>query len=132
MQLLLSGGIVLFIIILVSIFALYIFLERLFYILKEPAKADVLMEDVNSAIDDHDLDEALAISAEHGGPVARVLEYALSRLPYGRAAVESAFEEATVEEEQSLTKNLSMLATIAQVATLLGASRYSHRYDYVL
>lgn len=120
MSLLQSGGFILLVIIAVSIFALYLFLERLFYLLKEPNEADVLMDDVNTAINDRDLDEALAICSEHGGPVARVLEYALSRLPYGRAAVESAFEEASLEEEQVLTRNLRTLATIAQIAPLLG------------
>ncbi len=120
MSLLLSGGLILLIIIGVSIFALYLFLERLFYLLKESTDTNILMDDVNAAVNDRDLDEALAICSEHGGPVARVLEYALSRLPYGRAAVESAFEEATLEEEQILTRNLSTLATIAQIAPLLG------------
>ncbi len=120
MSLLANGGFILFVIIGVSIFALYLFLERLFYLLKEPSDTDVLMDDVNAAVNDRDLDEALAICSEHGGPVARVLEYALSRLPYGRAAVESAFEEATLEEEQILTRNLSTLAIIAQIAPLLG------------
>jgi hypothetical protein len=75
---------------------------------------------VNAAVRDRDLDLALEACEQHGGPVARVLQAALLRLPYGRQAVEAAFAEASLLEEQSLTRGLRPLATIAQVAPLLG------------
>ncbi|MEZ4606532.1 MAG: MotA/TolQ/ExbB proton channel family protein [Deinococcales bacterium] len=120
MSLILNGGPVLFAIILVSIYGLYLFLERLFRISRERLEVDKLMDEVNAAIDQRDIDLALNACENHGGPVARVLSYALSRLPYGRTAVEAAFEEAALEEEQHLTKGLRALATIAQIAPLLG------------
>lgn len=120
MELLRSGGPVLIGIILLSLFAVYRFVERLLYLLKEPNNTDKLMMDVNTAIDNRDLEGALAICEEHEGAVSRVLEYALSRLPFGRASVEAAFEEAALVEEQQLSKGLRSLATVAQVSPLLG------------
>jgi biopolymer transport protein ExbB len=120
MQLLLSGGPVLAVIILVSLYAVYLFTERSLKLSRERVEADTLMSRVNSAIRERDLDTALAACEAHGGPVARVMQAALQRLPYGRAAVEAAFQEAYLSEEQHLSRGLRPLATIAQVSTLLG------------
>ena len=120
MSLLLSGGPILVIIVLASLYGLYLFLERSFSLSRERVDADRLMVQVNRAVHDRDLESALIACEDHGGPVARVLGAALSRLPYGRGAVEAAFQEASIQEEQSLTRGLKPLATIAQVTPLLG------------
>ncbi|MBA2667712.1 MAG: MotA/TolQ/ExbB proton channel family protein [Trueperaceae bacterium] len=120
MDLLISGGIVLLAIALLSIYAVYLFLVRFFKLSRERLDADQLMSRVNAAVRDRDLELALDACEQHGGPVARVLHAALLRLPYGRQAVEAAFQEASLQEEQRLTKGLRPLATIAQVAPLMG------------
>ena len=120
MKLLLSGGPVLVAIILISLFGAYLFFARFLKLSKERLEADVLMAKVNRAVQERDLEQALSVCDVHGGPVARVLKAALNRLPYGRSAVEAAFQEASLQEEQSLTRGLRPLATIAQVAPLLG------------
>jgi biopolymer transport protein ExbB len=120
MDLLISGGVVLLAIVAISVYAVYLFFVRLFKLAKERLDTDELMARVNAAVRDRDLDLALDACEQHGGPVARVLQAALLRLPYGRQAVEAAFAEASLLEEQSLTRGLRPLATIAQVAPLLG------------
>ena len=120
MDLLISGGVVLVAIFVLSVYAVYLFFVRLFKLSRERVDAEVLMVRVNAAVRDRDLDLALEACEQHGGPVARVLQAALLRLPYGRQAVEAAFAEASLLEEQSLTRGLRPLATIAQVAPLLG------------
>ena len=120
MDLLRSGGPVLIAILLISLYALYLFLERLFKLSKERMDVDRLMVRVNAAVRERNLEMALIACENHGGPIARVLKAALTRLPYGRAAVEAAFQEATLGEEQRLTRGLRPLGTIAQVAPLLG------------
>ena len=120
MKLLLSGGPVLVAILLISLYGTYLFFARFLKLSKERLAADVLMAKGNRAVQERDLEKALSVCDAHGGPVARVLKAALNRLPYGRSAVEAAFQEASLEEEQSLTRGLRPLATIAQVAPLLG------------
>ena len=105
---------------LVSLYALYVFFERFFKLAKERVDADALMAKVNAAVRERDLELALTACERHGGPVARVIKAALLRLPYGRSAVEAAFQEASLQEEQRLTRGLRPLATIAQTAPLLG------------
>ena len=120
MDLILSGGPVLVAIVAVSLYALYVFLTRFFKLSRERTDSDRLMGRVNAAVRERDLDAALAACEAHGGPVARVLRAALMRLPYGRSAVEAAFQEASLEEEQRLGRGLRPLATVAQIAPLMG------------
>jgi biopolymer transport protein ExbB len=120
MDLILSGGPVLVAIVAVSLYALYVFLTRFFKLSRERTDSDRLMGRVNAAVRERDLDAALSACEAHGGPVARVLRAALMRLPYGRSAVEAAFQEASLEEEQRLGRGLRPLATVAQIAPLMG------------
>ncbi len=120
MDLLLSGGIVLLVIVLISVYAVYLFFTRLFKLSRERMDVDVLMEQVNSAVLSRDLEAAVRVSREHGGPVGRVLHKALTRIPYGRPAVEAAFQEGLILEEQHLSSGLRPLSTIAQLGPLLG------------
>jgi biopolymer transport protein ExbB len=120
MDLLISGGVILVAIVLLSMYAAYVFFVRLLKLSRERVDADAMMARVNAAVRDRNLDGALEACEQDGGPVARVLHAALIRLPYGRQAVEAAFAEASLLEEQSLTRGLRPLATIAQVAPLLG------------
>jgi len=115
-----SGGPILFVIALVSLYAAYIFFERFLKLRKERIDADSLMVRVNAAVNDRDLDAALYACETFGGPVARVIESALLKLPYGRTAVEAAFKEGFLQEEQHLSRGLRPLATIAQISPLLG------------
>lgn len=120
MDILISGGPVLAAIVLVSIYAVYIFFYRFLRLRNERTDTAELMMKVNAAVRERDLELALTACEEHGGPVARVLGAALVKLPYGRPAVEAAFQEASIQEEQTLARGLRPLATIAQVAPMLG------------
>lgn len=120
MDMIASGGPVLVAIFLVSLYAVYIFFLRFLKLRNERTDTHDLMSRVNAAVRERDLELALASCEDHGGPVARVLRAALLKLPYGRPAVEAAFQEASIQEEQSLTRGLRPLATVAQVAPMLG------------
>jgi biopolymer transport protein ExbB len=119
-ELLRSGGPVLLVIIFTSFYTVYLFLQRLFKINKDAMDSNALMLKVNTAVRERDLEAALVACENEGGPVARVLKSALLKLPYGRAAVEAASQEAYLIEEQQLSKGVRPLAVIAQIATLLG------------
>ena len=120
MDLLISGGVVLAAIVVLSIYAVYLFLVRFAKLTRERLDGDALMARVNAAVRDRDLELALDACEQHGGPIARTLHAALLRLPYGRQAVEAAFQDASLQEEQRLTRGLRPLATIAQIAPLMG------------
>lgn len=120
MDLILSGGVILLAIVMVSIYAVYIFVSRYAKLSREPVDSEPLMQRVKAAIRERDLETALGACRAQGGAVARVLEAALTRLPYGRSAVEAGFQEASLEEEQRLSRGLRPLATVAQISPLMG------------
>src|SRR5690606_37733314 len=120
MDILISGGPVLAAIVLISLYAVYVFFYRFLKLRAGRSDTSGMMTLVKAAVRERDLELALTACEEHGGPVTRVLGAALLKLPYGRPAVEAAFEEATIQEEQSLVRGLRPLATIAQVAPMLG------------
>lgn len=67
MNLLVAGGPVLIAIALVSLYAVYLFFERLFKLARERTDSDVLMGRVNAAVRERDLELALAACENHGG-----------------------------------------------------------------
>jgi biopolymer transport protein ExbB len=64
--------------------------------------------------------EALSICDATPGPVARLVKTAILNRAHGRERVREALEEAGLSEVPRLEEKLSLLATIAQIAPLLG------------
>jgi biopolymer transport protein ExbB len=64
--------------------------------------------------------EALSICDATPGPVARLVKTAILNRDHGRERVREALEEAGLVEVPRLEEKLNLLATIAQLAPLLG------------
>jgi biopolymer transport protein ExbB len=64
--------------------------------------------------------EAISICDATPGPVARLVKVAILNRDYGRERVREALEEAGLAEVPRLEEKLNLLATIAQLAPLLG------------
>jgi biopolymer transport protein ExbB len=64
--------------------------------------------------------EALSICDATPGPVARLVKTAILNRDYGRERVRESLEEAGLSEVPRLEEKLNLLATIAQLAPLLG------------
>jgi len=64
--------------------------------------------------------EALSICDATPGPVARLVKTAILNRDHGRERVREALEEAGLAEVPRLEEKLNLLATIAQLAPLLG------------
>ena len=103
-----------------SIIGVAVIIERAITLQK--AKADVrsLMERVVSALKKGKYDEALDICAETRGPIPQILHAGLRQAKKGTEAVEKAIETAGIVEMSFLERGLIILATVANVAPLLG------------
>jgi biopolymer transport protein ExbB len=119
-ELLKVGGVVMWIILACSVVAVAVALERLFHLHRAQIHAEDFMKGIRNLLKRGNASEALAICQETPGPVAHLLEAALLKIGGKREAMREAIEHAGVKEVPRLERNLSILATLAQVTPLLG------------
>jgi len=115
-----KGGNFMWGLLVLSIIGVAVIIERAITLQK--AKADVrsLMEKVVGALKKGKMDEALEICADTRGPIPQILHAGLRQAKKGTAAVEKAIETAGIIEMSFLERGLIILATVANVAPLLG------------
>jgi biopolymer transport protein ExbB len=114
------GGPLMVPIIMCSVFALAIVLERLAYFLRLGADPTRFFEQLRALVAARRWQEADALCAAASGPVARVARAALAVRDHPMDEIERAAEEAAHEELPLVERHHRWLSTIAQVATLLG------------
>ena len=110
LELLQKGGPLMWIILLCSVVALGVFLERLLYLHKASIRVGELLGGLALLIRNHRLDEALGECSASTGPVSRVLQAALLRAKADRGVLEI----------PKLERNLPILSTLAYVTPLVG------------
>jgi len=119
-----SGGVagtIIIVILLVLLFvALYIYFERLFKI-KASSKIDSnFMLQIKDHVTNGRIDSAKMLCAKENSPVARLTEKGISRIGSPLEDINSAIENAGKLEVYKLEKNVSVLATIAGAAPMIG------------
>ncbi len=103
-----------------SIVGVAVIIERAITLHKARSDVRKLMEQVVSALKKGRLDEALDICANMRGPIPQILHAGLVRAKKGTEAVQKAIEIAGIIEMSFLERGLIILATVANVAPLLG------------
>jgi biopolymer transport protein ExbB len=120
-QLLLSrDGLVLWLILLVSAVAIVVFIERFLHFHRAQINSTEFLNGVRTVLKRDNVVEALSICDATPGPVARLVKTAIVNRDHGRERVREALEEAGLAEVPRLEEKLNLLATIAQIAPLLG------------
>jgi len=120
LTLMLKGGPLMWVIALLGLIALIIFLERLLLYHRSQIHAMDFAGGVRNALRRGNVPEAVAICNETAGPVAQVVKtiVTLHHLPI--AEIREAVQDAGRSEVARMEKRLVVLATIAQVAPLVG------------
>lgn len=103
-----------------SIIGVAVIIERAITLQKAKADVRALMEKVVGALKKGKFDEALEICAETRGPIPQILHAGLRQAKKGTVAIEKAIETAGIVEMSFLERGLIILATVANVAPLLG------------
>jgi biopolymer transport protein ExbB len=103
-----------------SAVALAVFLERLLQYHREQINSTEFLNGVRNVLKRDNVVEALAICDATPGPVARLVKVAILNRERGRFAVQEALEDAGAWEVPRLEQKLHLLATIAQIAPLMG------------
>lgn len=103
-----------------SAVALAVFLERLLQFHRDHINSTEFLNGVRNILKRDNIVEALAICDATPGPVPRLVKTAILNRDKGREAVREALEDAGAWEVPRLEEKLNLLATIAQIAPLLG------------
>jgi biopolymer transport protein ExbB len=115
-----GGGPVAVILLLVSLYATFVFFYRLQVLRHASRSLNRTLEQVRVDLRSGSVRTAIADARRSDTPAARVITAGLERVGLGPEAVQAALNQATLLEEERLGRGLSTLATIAQVAPMLG------------
>ena len=119
-MLLTNGGPVIWLILLAAAIALATFIERVLYCHRSQINSAEFLNGVRTVLKRDNVVEAIAICDATPSPVARIVKTAILNRDRGRDRVREAVEEAGLTEVPRLEEKLNLLATIAQIAPLLG------------
>ena len=115
-----NGGPVIWLILFAAATALAVFVERVLYCHRSQINSAEFLNGVRTVLKRDNVVEAISICDATPGPVARIVKTAIVNRDRGRDRVREAVEEAGLTEVPRLEENLNLLATIAQIAPLLG------------
>jgi biopolymer transport protein ExbB len=116
----LGGQIIVALLFVLLFIALYIYFER-FLAIKAAAKIDKnYMNQIRDNILSGNLEAAKILSQNNTSPVARLIEKGISRIGKPLEDIDKAIENAGKLQINKLEKNVSVLATIAGAAPMIG------------
>ena len=119
-DLLFKGGIMMIPIALLSLVAVYVYVERI-RTLKQALQTPVdFMDKVKGMVKSGDLSGAKLACAELDTPASRMIEKGLSRIGHPLKNIEVSIENVGKIEIYKLEKNLPLLATVSGAAPMLG------------
>jgi biopolymer transport protein ExbB len=115
-----NGGLMIWVLLAASCVAILVFVERLLHYHRAQINSMEFLNGVRNVLKRDNVVEALSICDATPGPVARLVKVAVLGRERGREGVREALEEAGLMEVPRLEEKLNVLATLAQIAPLLG------------
>ncbi|MCX7744024.1 MAG: MotA/TolQ/ExbB proton channel family protein [Flavobacteriales bacterium] len=116
----LKGGWIMIPLLLMSILAIYIFIERYFTI-RKAGKEDVnFMNNIRDFILNGKIDAAISLCKATQTPISRMIEKGVSRIGRPLDDISASIENVAKLEVYKLEKSLALLATISGAAPMLG------------
>ena len=103
-----------------SAVAMAVFIERMLHCHRAQINSAEFLNGVRTVLKRDNVVEALSICDATPGPVARLVKTAILNRDHGRERVREALEEAGLVEVPRLEEKLNLLATIAQLAPIMG------------
>lgn len=115
-----KGGPIMWPILLCSVIAFAIVIERLIALRREQIDTKAFMEQISKSLRRNKIMEAIELCEKTKGPIANILKAGILKHDRPRQEVREAIEDAAIHEVPRLERNLPVLATVAHVAPLLG------------
>jgi len=119
-SLVMAGGPLMIPLLICSIIAIYIFVERLLTINRANVSSDSFMGKIKELVVRGDINGAKILCAQYDTPIARMIEKGVARIGSPLKNIEASIENVGKIEVFRLEKNLSVLATIAGAAPMIG------------
>ncbi len=116
----LGGQLIIGLLFLLLIIVIYIYFERLFAIKSATKVNPNFMAQIKTYVLNHKIDGAQALCLSENKPVARLISKGLSRIGRPLEDISTTLENAGRLEIYKLEKNVSILATIAGAAPMIG------------
>src|ERR1022692_3614272 len=115
-----EGRYVVWLILFTGATAIVVFVQRFLHYHRAQINSTEFLSGVRNVLKRDNVVEAISICDATPGPVARIVKTAILNRDHGRDRVREAVEEAGLTEVPQLEERLNLLATIAQLAPLLG------------
>jgi biopolymer transport protein ExbB len=119
-ELMVKGGWIMWPILVCSLAAAALFLERVFHLHRAQIKSDDFLSGIYTIVNRGNMAEAVSICDQTPGPVAHMVRLALLHSDEQPEELKQTINKAGLGEVPRLEKNLGGLLTIAQITPLLG------------
>ncbi len=115
-----KGGAVMYPIILCSIIALAIAIEKIYHLHRAKIDTRKFMDEIANVLRRNKIMDAIEMCDKTPGPIAHILKAGILKHDRPKPEIKEAIEEAGLYEVPRMEKNLTALATIAHISPLLG------------
>ena len=119
-EMIVKGGPIMGLIILCSVIAFAVFLERMWHLRNAKIDTNKFMKSIASNVKKNKVMEALDMCNLTKGPIARIVKSGIMKYDRSRQEIKESIDDAGLHEVPLLEKNLAVLATIAHITPLLG------------
>lgn len=119
-EIFLKGGFIMWAILATSIVGLAVIIDRFIVLRKAKINVPAFMVRIRGFIKKKDISGAISYCMQEQSPVANIVRKGLKKYRYGHDRVKDAIENAGSQEISKLEKGLSVLASVAGIAPLLG------------
>lgn len=115
-----KGGFMMIPILLSSVVAVYVFVERVLTINKANRSPEAFVGKIKELVLKGDINGARMLCAQFDSPISRMIEKGVSRIGSPLKNIEASIENVGKIELFKLEKNLSILATVSGAAPMMG------------
>jgi len=115
-----KGGPMMYLIMLSSVIALGVVIERIYHLARARIDANKFMDELMKILKRNKIIEAIEMCNATQGPIAHIVKAGILKHDRSKPEIREAVEEAAQLEIPRLERHLPILATIAHIAPLLG------------
>lgn len=119
-EMVVKGGPIMYPIILCSVIALAIVIERVYHLHRAKIDTRKFMDEIANILRRNKIMEAIEMCDATPGPIAHILKAGILKHDRPRQEIKEAIEEAGLYEVPRMEKNLTALSTVAHISPLLG------------